>query len=33
MTRHVARDAAYYGAFDTAFGIRRINTRQAHRYR
>jgi len=32
MTRHVAHDAADYGAFDTAFGVRWINGGQAHRY-
>jgi hypothetical protein len=32
VTRHVARDTADYGAFDTAFGVGRIRSCQAERY-
>jgi hypothetical protein len=32
VTCHVARDAADYGAFDTAFRGRRINRCQANQY-
>jgi hypothetical protein len=33
VTCHVARDAPDYGAFDTAFRVRRINGCPANQYR
>lgn len=32
LTRHMAHDAADYGTFDAAFGVRSIAGGQAHRY-